>query len=70
MMYNLKWTNKFSGETGYVQKISLKEKHFVNTFAQDAAKRYNSLKLVENDLKLLSQYGEDVNNTFEAVEIG
>ena len=30
IMFIIKWTNKFSGETGYVESISSKEKHFNN----------------------------------------
>ena len=62
-MVLLKWTNKFSNETGYVESVSAKEKHFVNTFDVNAAKRYSS-RTVANRIN-----GEAENNDFEIVEI-
>lgn len=70
IMYRLKWTNKHSGETGYVQKISTKGRHFINTFDEKEAKTYKSEALANNDIKILSRYGEADNNIFEAIDIG
>jgi hypothetical protein len=64
----LKWRNKFSGEEGYVGKVSKSQGHFINTFDVNEAKQYRARKLVENDLKLLEELGESANNDFFAVE--
>ena len=64
-MFILKWTNKFSGETGYVQSISAKESHFNNTFEAGDAKRYKTEKSANQAIKTLSKYGECDNNNFE-----
>jgi hypothetical protein len=65
----LKWRNKFSGEEGYVGKVSKAQGHFINTFNPDEAKRYTARKLIENDLKTLEELGEAVNNDFFPVEV-
>ena len=40
-MVIIKWTNKFSNETGYVASLSTKNKCFINTFEESEAKRYS-----------------------------
>lgn len=65
----MKWTNKYSGETGYVESISAKEKHFVNTRDKNSAKRYGSLGVIRRMITTLEMYGEAENNIFEAEEI-
>lgn len=67
-MVVLKWTNKFSGETGYVKSISNKEKHFVNTFDMNEARSYSESS-VEKIMKNLSSYGELDNNNFEVISL-
>lgn len=67
-MYIIKWTNKFSGETGYVESISAKEKHFNNTYDISAAKRY-SLRSAKGAVTNLTSYGEAENNTFELISV-
>lgn len=37
----IKWTNKWSGETGYVKAIHNKEQYFENTFDADEAKNFS-----------------------------
>lgn len=68
-MYVLKWTNKYSGETGYVESISSKDRHFVNTFDKTAAKRYSSLNIAGRMITTLASYGEAENNVFEAEKV-
>lgn len=63
----IKWTNKFSGESGYVASVSRKDKHFVSTDDASKAKSYSS-KTVSNIVKELIEYGEGENNDFEIVE--
>lgn len=65
--YHLKWTNIYSGEVGYVGKVSQKAGHFFNA-DKDGAKSYNSVKMAERDIKILEQLGEAENNRFKVVE--
>ena len=60
----IKWTNKFSGETGYVKRISKKGKYFENTFDIGEAKLF-SKATIDKALEELAQYCAD--NTYEAV---
>ncbi|MBO5435112.1 hypothetical protein J6A31_04750 [bacterium] len=66
-MFIIKWTNKFSGETGYVESISSKEKHFNNTFDAAFAKKYKTASVAQRMILTLAKYGEADNNDF-AVE--
>ena len=66
-MVILKWTNKYSGETGYVASVSTKEKCFINTFSMEEAKRYAE-KAVKGIMTKLESYHETDNNIFETVE--
>ena len=66
-MVVLKWTNKYSGETGYVASVSTKEQCFVNTFDKAEAKRYSE-KAVKGILTKLDNYHETDNNIFEMIE--
>lgn len=65
-MVKLKWTNKYSGETGFVAQISTKNRRFVNTFDQNEAKEYSE-KAVKGLLTKLESFHETDNNTFEVV---
>lgn len=65
----LKWTNKMSGETGFVKSVSKVKGYFINTFDKAVAKIYKSDRQIENDLKILEEVGETQNNNFEAVEV-
>lgn len=65
----IKWTNKFSGEQGYVQSIVKAEGHFVNTYDAADAKVYKRQCDVTRALNVLAEIGETENNTFEATEI-
>lgn len=69
IMFILKWTNKISRETGFVESISSKERHFINTFDKDKAKRYNSRSVVSRMLTSLALYGEADQNDFEVLEV-
>ncbi len=64
----LKWKNRYSGEEGFVKQVSKVQGHFTNTFVYEEAKKYNSLKLLQNDVKKLVEMGEAENNEFFAVE--
>ena len=63
----IKWTNRYSGETGYVASISRKERHFINTYDRNEAKDYSS-KTVYKMIDDLVSFGEAEDNIFEAIE--
>ena len=67
-MVVIKWTNKFSGESGFVKGISTKEQHFINTYDQSEAKRYNE-NTAKGQITNLVKFGEAENNNFEIVEV-
>ena len=66
-MVKIKWTNKFSNETGYVASVSNKEKCFINTFDKDEAKEYSE-RAVKGIMTRLESFGETEDNIFEVVE--
>lgn len=68
-MFILKWTNKFSGDTGFVESISAKEQHFNNTFDKEKAKAYKSAAIAKRMLMSLIAMGEAENNEFEIVKV-
>ena len=65
-MVKIKWTNKYSNETGYVAAISNKEKCFINTFDEGEAKAYSE-KAVKGIMTKLESFGETENNIFEVI---
>ena len=65
----ISWTNNFSGEKGYVKKISMAKGYFENTFVKEEARKFASDKQVQNALNQLTELKEDENNTFSAEEI-
>ena len=66
-MKAIKWSNKFSGESGYVE--SLADRHFINTWQLEYASKYRSQAEAEKALDKLYDFGEDANNDFEIVDI-
>lgn len=68
-MVVIKWTNKFSGETGYVESIDRNNLHFINTFDIQTAKQYKAESVAKGMITKLISYGEGENNTFEIVEV-
>jgi hypothetical protein len=60
----LKWTNRFSGEEGFVKSVLPSRGYFVNTFDVVDAKAYKGPKDIMNDLELLRKFGEFDNNMF------
>lgn len=65
----LKWTNKYSGETGYVGTVSKKKGYFTNEPDMLKAKRYVTDMAINNDLEALKSFGELENNNFAAEEL-
>ena len=68
MKYNLKWQNKFSGETGYVGKVLKSKGYFVNAPKKENAKKYASIKATAADMEFLKEIGETENNNFSTEE--
>ena len=66
--YVIKWRNRYSGEEGFVEKISVKEKHFVNTYDPNKAHLYTRKSSLTSALKTLEDIGETVNNVFYVAE--
>lgn len=65
----LKWTNKYSGETGYVGSVSKKKDYFTNEPDTLKTKRYVTDTAINNDLETLKSFGEFENNNFAAEEL-
>lgn len=63
----IKWTNKYSGETGFVRSVNKKERHFDNTFDIAEARKYASVSSANSVIKLLVSFGEADNNDFEVI---
>lgn len=60
----IQWTNKCSGEQGYVKEIKRKDGHFVNTFDKSEARVYSS-KGTAQAINVLDNLCPD--NTYAAV---
>lgn len=66
-MVKIKWTNKYSNETGFVMSVDNKNKHFVNTFNEDEAKVFANSGAANTTINRLIQFGEGDNNIFETI---
>ena len=65
----LKWTNKYSGETGYVGTVSKKKGYFTSEPDMLKAKRFVTDAAINNDLEILKSFGEFENNDFAAEDL-
>ena len=65
----IKWTNKFSNESGYVMSVKKADGYFVNTFDIAEAKTFSRPSDVARAMNLLESFGEFENNDFEVVEL-
>ena len=63
----LLWTNKWSGEQGFVGKISEKDGHFTNATSKEEVHRYPNNGLASAAIKKLERIGEAENNNFTIV---
>jgi hypothetical protein len=68
-MVIIKWTNKFSNESGFVESVDTKAKHFNNTFEYNQAKKYKSDSVARGMISKLVSYGEGDNNDFEILTV-
>jgi hypothetical protein len=64
----IQWTNKYSGEVGYVKTVSAAKKCFINTFDKDEARKFRSDAEAEKTIAVLNDMGEGENNIFTIVE--
>ena len=62
----IKWTNKFSQETGYVQSLS--DGHFNNTWEESDAAKFRTQKDADKFLNDIYESGAEGENTFEIVD--
>lgn len=60
----IKWINRWSGESGYVSKVMVSKKHFINTFDVSKAKKYRTKDDAKSEISLLNTMGEGINNEF------
>ena len=67
-MVIIKWTNKYSQETGYVASLSTKNECFYSTTEKSEAKQYSE-KSVTSLMNKLESYHETDNNTFEVIQV-
>ncbi|MBO4416318.1 MAG: hypothetical protein J5824_10125 [Lachnospiraceae bacterium] len=58
----IRWTNRFSKETGFVKALA--EDHFINTWEKADAAKYRTKKDAEKVLVTLNEFGENANNDF------
>lgn len=56
----IKWTNKYSGEQGYVKSLNRQDGYFENTFDENEAESYSE-KNVNEIIELLYNFCSDNN---------
>lgn len=64
----LKWTNKYSGEQGYVKSIKPSRGYFESTSDENEARNFRSANEAQKAIDQLIAMGEAENNSFETVE--
>ena len=60
----IKWTNKYSQETGFVKTISKAKNCFMNTFDAAEARVFKTQKDADKAIAQLTEMGEAENNVF------
>lgn len=63
----IKWTNKLSGEQGFVKNIRLFRGYFENTPEIENAHMFRDMHECNAALKLLREFGEMKQNSFEVI---
>ena len=63
----IKWTNRWSGETGFVK--SIEADHFVNTYDQAEGCNYRCRRDADKAIRQLVDCGEATNNDFEVISL-
>lgn len=64
----IKWTNRYSGESGYVAAIDEVGRHFINAADIKDACIYRQTRTAEKVIDKLYEFGEGDNNDFEIVK--
>ena len=64
----IKWTNKYSNESGYVEAVSTKNECFMSTDDPEKAKKYSE-RSIKGILNKLEAYHETDNNYFEVITV-
>lgn len=65
----IKWTNKYSNESGFLKSVKKADGHFVNTFDVAEAKTFARQCDIVRTMNVLESIGECENNDFEVVEL-
>jgi uncharacterized membrane protein len=60
----IRWTNKFSQETGFVKTVSKAKNCFINTFEASEARVFKNEKDAKKVIATLTEMGEAENNIF------
>lgn len=61
----IRWTNKYSNESGFVRAVDYRNRHFTSTFNESESKKYVSAESAQKTIDKLIEYGEGENNVFE-----
>jgi hypothetical protein len=64
----IRWTNKYSRETGFVKSVSKAKNCFINTFDASEARVFKSGKDAEKAIAMMTEMGEAENNIFTVEE--
>ena len=64
----INWTNKYSGEKGFVTKVALKEGHICSSPNREDAKVYSE-NAAKNLLKKLENMGVEQQNHYEIIPV-
>lgn len=67
----IKWKNTYSGEEGFVEKTSTKERCFYNTTEIEKAKTYSSEAVAQKTIRQLEGFGQGsaICNQFTIVNV-
>ena len=61
---NIRWTNKYSQESGFVKTVSKVKNCFINTYEKSEARVFRSVKEAQNAINALTEMGEAEDNIF------
>lgn len=61
----IQWTNKWSGEQGFVKSLNRKENYFENTFDKNEAKQFSESAITQT-VNLLTKF--EANNDYCGVD--
>lgn len=64
----IKWTNRYSQESGFVKSVDYKGKHFNNTWFEEDAQKFKTEDSANKIINRLISFGEGDYNDFEIVD--